>query len=205
MYVPKHQFTIKRLASTESRVQYEDGTPYTKGSYVELSNGSVYDVPNDDLQKGDFSRARKLINAFLPLVVGTGLLILKSFIAKKKAGEKTITRYFIRHKSAKQVIEVSEEGFKAELQNPVSYKQGVSLPWQISGPVQDYEVNGFRYEGVVTKNKRAVEEAKKTIPTLDQYITDYAFLAEDVEKYEAATDRTPDRFYIPSPSKTVGR
>lgn len=205
MYLPRHQYTVKRLASTEGRVEYEDGTPYTKGSYVELSNGDAYDVPSEDLERGDFSRARKLINTFLPLAIGTGLSLLRSFITKKRAGQKTISRYFVRHKSARQVIEVSEDEFRTELQNPVNYKQLVAVPWQISGPVEDYEVNGFKYEGVITRNKKAVEAAKGIIPTLDQYVTDYAFLADDIGKFEALIERSPDQFYLPSPAKKVGR
>ena len=60
MYIPKHQYEIKTLLDTEGRLQYEDGTPFGKSSYVELSNGLRYDVPADDLAKGIFDRAKKI-------------------------------------------------------------------------------------------------------------------------------------------------
>jgi hypothetical protein len=204
MYVPRHQYVIKTLTDTGGRIQFEDGTPFQKSSYIEMSNGDMYDVPSDDLKKGDFTRARKLVSTFLPIVVGTGLSLLRSFIAKKKAGQKSIQRYFLRHKPANQVIEISEEDYKEELKNPVSHKQVIALPWIIAGPVEDYEVSGYRYEGVITKNKRTVEQASQVVTNLSQYITDYSFLADDIGKYQALIEKQPDQFYIPSPSRRVG-
>lgn len=200
MYVPKHQYTKKVILNTESRPQYEDGTPYTKTSYVELSNGDAYDVPEEDLTRGSFERAKKLVTNLGKQVPGTLLSLLRSFIPTVKPGQRSIRRYFVRHKVANQVIEVSEEEYKEELLNPVPYKEVVQVDWIVSGPIEDYKVNGYVYEGLKSRNKKTILEAEKTLTGLSNYIADYAFLAQDVGKYPIEV--TPDSaiFDIPSPS-----
>jgi hypothetical protein len=200
MYVPKHQYVKKTFLSTESRPQYEDGTPFVKASYVELSNGDTYDVPEEDLAKGSFVRAKKLIINAGTQVPGTALLLLRSFIPTVKPGQRSIRRYFVRHKVANQVIEVSEEEYKEELLNPVPYKEVVQVDWIVSGPVEDYKVKGYVYEGLKSKNKKAVLEAEKTLTGLSNYIADYAFLAQDVDKYPVEVVSDSAIFDIPSPS-----
>lgn len=200
MYVPKHQYTKKVILNTESRPQYVDGAPYTKTSYIELSNGDAYDVPEEDLEKGSFVNAKKLILNLPKQIPGTLLTLIRSFIPKVKPGQRSIRRYFVRHKVANQVIEVSEEEYKEELLNPVPYKEVVQVDWIVSGPVEDYKVSGYMYEGLKSRNKKAILEAEKTLTGLSNYIDDYAFLAQDVDKYPVEV--TPDSavFDIPSPS-----
>jgi hypothetical protein len=200
MYVPKHQYTKKTLLNTEARAQYENGTPYTKATYIELSNGDAYDVPEADLQNGNFRNAKKLILDSVSQYAGTALLLAKSIVLKIKPGQKTVPRYFIRHKVAKQVIEVSEDDYNTEVANLAPYKQALQLTWTVAGPVEDYQVNGYLYEGVKTKNRKAVEEAQKQMPELPQYITDYAYLAQDVDKFEPAPQTSSISFDIPSPA-----
>lgn len=199
MYVPKHQYKITPITNLEGRIEFEDGTPLLKGSIVELSNGDIYDVPLEDLQQGNFSRAKKLIRNNFDNITGTGLSLLKSFIARKKAGQRQLNRYFVRHKVVNKIVEVSEEEFLLETQNPQAHKELIVLLWETAGPVEDYQVNSFKYKGIKTKNREAVEAVNLT-----NYVTDYAFLADDEGKFEPFVERKPDQFYIPSPSKKVG-
>lgn len=201
MYVPKHQYVKKTLLNTESRPQYEDGTPYLKASYIELSNGDAYDVPEEDLERGNFERAKKLILSLNTQIPGTLLSLLRSFIPKVKPGQRSIRRYFIRHKVVNQVIEVSEEDYKAEVLNLAPHKEAVQVDWIVSGPVEDYTVSGYIYEGLKSKNKKAILEAEKTLSGLSNYIDDFAFLAQDVGKYPVEQKVESAIFDIPSPSK----
>lgn len=200
MYVPRHQYTVKKIQNTEGRVQYEDGTPYRKGTFVEMSNGDCYEVPESDLKQGNFSRAKKLVVAFAATALGVGATLLTSYLAKKRAGTTSIKRYFIHHKPTDKIIEVSEEDYRAEIQSPVAYKQGFELDWQIAGPIEDTVIGGFPYQGVVSRNKKAVDDIAQVIPAAKTYITDFKFLAESEESTEIFEKPVPDRFYIPSPS-----
>ena len=62
MYVPEHQYEIKQLLDTEGRIQYENGKPFSGTTYIEFSNGDKYDIQVSDLNRGDFSKAKKLIS-----------------------------------------------------------------------------------------------------------------------------------------------
>jgi len=198
MYVPKHQYRVRSIINTEARVQYEDGTPYTKGSFIELSNGDAYEVPAEDLERGDFRRARRLITDLFTNIPGTLLSLLRSFIARKKAGQKQILRYFVKHKVVNKLNEVSEEDFRNEQDNPASYKEYYTIPWTVAGSQQDTIQNGFVYKGALTRNKEAVEREG-----LQGFITDYAFLTEDTTP-DNIIQKYVNHFDIPSPSKRLG-
>lgn len=61
MYIPEHQYSIKTLVTTEGRFSYENGEPFSGTRYVEFTNGDKYDVPVSDLDRGNFSRAKKIL------------------------------------------------------------------------------------------------------------------------------------------------
>jgi hypothetical protein len=49
----------------------------------------------------------------------------------------------------------------------------VELEWKVAGDVADKEINGYLVEGVESLNRRAVEEASKVIPEIQNLLIDY--------------------------------
>lgn len=180
---------------------FEDGTPFTGSTVIELSNNVKYVVPAADLELGDFSRARRLIEA--GVTVGTQALtpLLRSFIARIKQGLNFIKRFFVKHKVTGSIVEISQEDYELELRNPQPYRQLLAIDWIVKGPVEDFEVSGHIYEGSKTRNRAAVLAAEQIMPGISSFITDYEFLAQDKDKFEPAQIREKIPTNLPAPSK----
>jgi len=77
-----------------------------------------------------------------------------------------IIRYFIAKTwNPTDISEVSVDTYNnvfSEL-NPGAYNR-VELEWFISGNINSYILSGGKKEGILTKNKKAIDEAKKTVP-----------------------------------------
>jgi hypothetical protein len=200
MYVPKHQYVKKTISSQDVLLTFEDGTPYVGNNVIELSNGEKYTVPAADLELGNFSRARRLLEAGVTLGIQAVTPLLRSFIAKIKEGLNSIKRYFVKHKVTGSIVEISQKDYELELENLQPYRQLVTVDWIVRGPVDDFEVSGHIYEGSKTKNRAAVLAAEQSMPGIANFITDYEFLAQDKDRFQAAPvrERVPTNLSTPS-------
>lgn len=200
MYIPKHQYTIKQLTSTEGRFQYEDGTPFTNFNYVELSNGLKYDVSKSDLSVGDFRRARKIISPVELLDPRLDLDMLKSFIPTAPIGKVSINRYFIKHKVLNRITEVDQETYTRFNTDTPSHLEFGELVWHVIGPKYDINKLGMLQEGTVTKNKRQVDQLQKILPGISTYLTNLEFLSDPNFKDQLQTSSNIIKITLPSPS-----
>ena len=105
------------------------------------------------------------------LIARVGTTTLKSFVPKPESVdyEKTyIPRYFIAKAwSPDNMVEVSVDTYNNDFPklNPGAYNK-IQLNWYISGNIKSYIKDGGMMEGVLIKNTRAIDEAKKTLPAI---------------------------------------
>jgi hypothetical protein len=178
MYVPKHQYEVKTLLEPEGRIRYTDGTPFAGSKYVEFSNGVKYDVPEQDLQKGIFDRARKIetqVDTQDPKLL---LDFLKTFIPKRPSGKPKTTRYFMKRKVDSKIVEIDKDSFDALNNGLPSHIVTGQMEWYTAGPLYDISSLNMTQEGTTTKNARELENLEKTLPGIKSYVRDLTFLSD---------------------------
>jgi hypothetical protein len=200
MYIPSHQYEVKALVDTEQRLQYENGTPFTGSKYVELTNGTKYDVPNSDLEKGNFDRGRKLLTPINFRDPRLALSFLTPFIPKRKPGKTTIKRKFVKHKVTGKIIEVDENKYQEVFTEEPSHLAFGELTLHIAGPLYDISSLNILQEGTITKNAREVQVLERSLPGVSSYLGDLTFLSDP--QYVDQTPQIPlnTTIILPSPS-----
>ena len=102
-------------------------------------------------------------------IIRIGDIILKSFIPKPEAidfEKGYIVRYFIAKSWAPDtIVEVSVDTYNSDFSklNTGAYSRA-KINWYISGNLKDYVMNGGKKEGVLTKNRKLIDDIKKTLP-----------------------------------------
>lgn len=199
MYIPKHQYEIKTILDTEGRLQYEDGTPFGKSSYVELSNGLRYDVPADDLAKGIFDRAKKILAPTDFRDPKLSLNFLSAFIPTRPLGKTSIQRYFMKHKVTGKIVEIDLDTYSFLDNNRPSHIEVAQTTWHTAGPLYDINTLNITQEGTVTKNTRQLDELEKSISGIKSYVTDLTFLSDPQYKDQRPQPASTN-IILPSPS-----
>jgi hypothetical protein len=178
MYIPKHQYEIKTVLEPEGRERYADGTPFAGTKYVELSNGVKYDVPPEDLAKGIFDRARKIITQTDTQDPKLLLNFLKNFLPKRPSGKPKISRYFMKRKADGKIAEIDKDLFDVLNDGLPSHIAVGEMDWYISGPLYDISSLNTTQEGTTTKNARELNSLERTLPGIKSYVRDLTFLSD---------------------------
>lgn len=98
-------------------------------------------------------------------------VLIQSFVPKPEAIDYEkgyIPRYFVAKSwSPTNITEISVDIFDNNLSdlNPGAYSR-VQINWYISGNLKDYVMNGGKKEGVLTKNRKLIDDIKKTLPAI---------------------------------------
>ena len=96
-------------------------------------------------------------------------IILKSFVPKPEDIDFEtgyITRYFIAKSwDPNTIIEVSVDSYNSDFSklNTGAYSRA-QINWYINGNLKDYVMSGGKKEGVLTKNRKLIDDIKKTLP-----------------------------------------
>jgi hypothetical protein len=178
MYIPSHQYEIKTILEPEGRERYTDGTPFAGSRYVQLSNGVKYDVPLEDLSKGIFDRARKIITQLDTQDPKLLLNFLKNFLPKRPSGKSKIPRYFMKRKADGKIVEIDKELFDVLNDGLPSHIAVGEMDWYISGPLYDISSLNTTQEGTTTKNARELDSLERTLPGIKSYVRDLTFLSD---------------------------
>jgi hypothetical protein len=200
MYIPKHQYQVKNILDPEGQVTFEDGTPFATGKYVELSNGLRYFVPEDDLKKGIFDRAKKLIIETDNQSPNLSLNFMKTFIPKRPSGKAKMGRYFMKNKVDSKIVEIDRETFDRFNNGEASHIAFAELPWYIAGPLYDETNNSMTMEGTVSKNQKELNSLEKTFPGIKSYARDLTLLSDPQYVNQKPQERMTPIPNIPSPS-----
>ena len=96
---------------------------------------------------------------------------LKSFVPKPEDIDFEtgyITRYFIAKSwDPNTIIEVSVDSYNSDFSklNTGAYSRA-QINWYINGNLKDYVMSGGKKEGVLTKNRKLIDDIKKTLPEI---------------------------------------
>lgn len=203
MYIPSHQYVIQQIGTGEhSYLTYADGTPFLGTSVVKLSNGTMYDVPPNDLARGLFDNAKKLRITEVLTSSNPKLSIsfLKNFVPERPSGKAKISRYFMKNKVDGKIVEIGRETFDRFNDGATSHIIFAELPWYIAGPLYDVTENNMTMEGTVSKNQKELDFLEKTFPGIKSYVRDLTFLSDPQYVNQKPQELTRLSTILPSPS-----
>lgn len=84
-----------------------------------------------------------------------------------------ITRYFLKKINETLFVEVDEQTWQEWQTNKIDRNlyTGVNLQWFITGPIDDYILNGTKSLGVLSKNKKQIQAAEFDCAGISKYLT----------------------------------
>ena len=112
-----------------------------------------------------------------------------------------IPRYFIaKNWDPRKIAEVSVESYDNDFPNlnPGSYNR-IEILWFISGNINSYILSGGKKEGILTKNKKAIDEAKETVPGIILLKNNLLQFYKSENLYTNGGEYTLNQ-YVPDPS-----
>lgn len=140
---------------------------YTESTWnIKLSKRLIKYVKNDttvDLYKNikNIKVASQTPNSAAPIinksVIDSGILI----------------RYFIKKLNETNVIEIDQQQYNDWVNQKIdrTLYTAVSLPWYITGNLQDMKINDVYTPGTITKNRQSIITVADQIPELFTYLT----------------------------------
>lgn len=152
MYIPKSKY--ESLETVGDELQTEEGVEYF-GKYMKTYQGKFYEgITPQDSGKELFplKRLTKGPNTLPPL----GNEYPQPTERDYQYGY--FWRYLVKDTRDSKVYEVSQKTFNSYPE--VSYLIRASIKWQLTGPVQDRTVNGYRFPGTATRNSWEMELLK---------------------------------------------
>lgn len=197
MYLPKSKYKRNLYAEPGVFVYSSDQSPYT-GPYFETYTGRYFtgeDPTNNSkeliFQPEEASPDFRTSIQGLPLTEYDVIrnnqeeLQLKSTepipvyypqLTSEDYTRGNIIRYFLKHRSTGVISEVSQEVYKAIIDNkPLYYYPSYTtgrLTWRIRGPRSTTTRQGYRIPGAISINKAAVESLERTLPGISSYLSD---------------------------------
>lgn len=176
-YIPKGRYKKPKSTDGKEFVELESRKLY-KGFYIETYKGKYYAGKTPEENGPELEKIRKGFK--FPL----GLLgLLAGFFLKKPTQserEKGVTkRNFIQDKNNNKITETDPETYAQAKQSLVNCTFA-EIDWNIKGPAEDIVIGGYPFEGAATKNKKTIEALEKQMPGISTFVTDYAYLVEDV-------------------------
>jgi hypothetical protein len=201
MYIPKHQYEVVNvLDGTHAELFFEDGTPFSGSSFVRLSNGLKFQVPSDDLAKGIFDKAKKIVSPEDNINPKSILNFLKRFVPKRPSGTSKISRYFMKNKVDGKIAEIDRESFSRLNDGEASHVVVAELTWYIAGPLYDFTSNNMTLEGTVNKNSKELDILERKFPGIKSYVTDLTFLSDPQYANQTPQVISNPNIVLPSPS-----
>ena len=181
-YIPETRYQKpKSTGGGEFNIK-KTGEDY-KGKYIETFDkkyyaGSTPEENGDELEKVNEEFPIGLAFAALPVLLG----LLKGFFKPKlKKGDKEkgfTKRFFVQDKKNNKIQETDQETYLQA--NGLANLNLAQVNWIIKGPAEDKNFNGYPFEGAASKNKKAINALESQMPGISTFITDYAFLVEDL-------------------------
>lgn len=227
MYLPKHQYTFKSLAdldNIDSLIDEAGNLVQIAGKgLVVTSFGEIFDRKTINIEKGDFSKAKKLFPAPSTEQVEsnnstgfeyTGNEPQRSSQSKviphklpptsKERQAGIMKRCFYKNTSTGDVKEILRNRALSLAQRRERYEQVVCIDWEIKGPVKDQTINGYFLEGIETRNKKKLDELKQVMPGAEVLINSPVEYVEDTLIPQSQPIQQQDRdIVIPSPGKRL--
>lgn len=190
MYIPKFKQTLAKYTDGSEFNLEATGETY-RGYYVETSSKEYY--TGESYKRG---LSQKLVQknpanvdyiAPIPQKYDelkqdatslqlTKTLQLPSHTPTRRYEDVFIYRYFAKSKVDGSIVEISNETYNELLRESTKYHylsyDILQLIWYVASPAADIYRNGFLQEGSISRNKKQILLAEKTLPGISQYLTD---------------------------------
>lgn len=204
MYLPKHQYKEVNVAdfllgSSGDFLADSVGNLFTKSKITQTSQGELYDVPPEDLEKGIFTNATQY---FVPPQPPQALN--NTFVEPTDQDKKNckFERYFTKNTVTGKIKELTKADYQDANLRGKPYELFAKTDWKVCGPLSDQDINGFFLEGTESINKKAVDNLEKQIPGIKDILTDYGQFVEDTTP-PAPAPRPKTKITVPAPSKSL--
>lgn len=187
IYIPKS--STKKPKTTDGTEFVVAGTQqFYSGSYVKTSQKQYFAGKSVNETGIELQKVKKdtNISKLTPsgIFTGAGLLnmLLKSVFIKQPSSSdlyngKT-TRFFVKDPTTGKIAETDEQTLNQVKIEVPNVKTG-SVEWIIKGPAEDRMFGKYKYEGAISKNKKAIQGLEKVLPGISLFVTDYSFLVKD--------------------------
>jgi hypothetical protein len=160
-----------------------------RGNYIETFDGKYYagnslSLVGAELEKvGTLGAKEDNIIAGVTATATPLLLGLLQKLFKKKPTPQELQkgiakRYFIQDKKNNKIVEADKETYILA-QKELINRRFAETDWIIKGPAEDKIINGYPFEGAISKNKKAIQKLEMQIPGISTYVTDYGFLVTE--------------------------
>ena len=160
-----------------------------KGTYIETFDGRYYagnslSLAGAELEKVGILGAKEdnLISGVTATATPLLLALLQKLFKKKPTPQElqkgVAKRYFIQDKKNNKIVETDKETYVLA-QKELTNRRFVEADWVIKGPAEDQVLNGYPFEGAISKNKKTIEKLEMQIPGISTYVTDYKFLVTE--------------------------
>ena len=225
MYLPKHQYEIieqSKLDGIESLVDQAGNLIDDSKEIVLTSGGRIFDKLGIDFKKGDFSKAKELFITNFEEDVDGGLSGNSDEVEEYKSSDSKrapsfkigpsreelskgiMTRAFYKNLSTGKVKEISLNSARYVEKSLRPYEQVCISPWLVKGPAKDQIINGYFYEGILSKNQKFIEQIKSIVPGAEQLIEGPdEYVVDTLPLTRNNIEPIKTGFSIPSPSKSV--
>lgn len=184
-YIPKTSYTQPKYTSGGEYKTKDTGEDYI-GFYIEASRGKFYSGKSPQQGGAEILKVQTegIVNKGAKASVFALLAALSKGFFKPKASSIDkengfTTRYFIQDKNDNKIIETDRELY-LQAQREIPNKRFAQTDWTIKGPAENQIINGYPYEGAVSKNRKAIQALEKTIPGISTFITEYSLLVEEL-------------------------
>lgn len=224
MYLPKHQYKLTTLGALQQGGSLLDPQgneivePTTE--VILTSDGTLLSREGADLQSGNFSNAKKytLLESNEVLeessnnagYLGENPLASEERVLSNKFPPTTLDRtngymmrYFYHNKCTGRLVEILKIQYDSIRQALTGCDQVAETTWTIKGHPEDVLVNGYQLEGVLSKNTKAIEKLKQSIPTIDAVLPNPLEYLEEINIPGAVIKQTSPPIVIPSPGKRL--
>jgi len=200
MYYPKHQ--IKKLTGSDvPKLVDQSGSPVNRLQVIQTGDGNFFESNQQAIDTGHFDNAVRLFKQSEQPSQPTDSVLQQKDIDYSKP---TTKRYFLFNRSNNKIKELKREQYIKKTKNKRPSEVLEVLQWTIKGPIKDVYINNKLYQGAETANKKAVEQLKKTIPTIESKIPSYSQFVRDIQVKGIPADdykTNTDSYSIPAPSK----
>ena len=207
MYLPKHQFTsisvsdLLTQGGTQIATVLTDaaGNLFGKKEITLTSEGELYDVPPEDLEKGIFTNATQY---FIPSEEPQ--TPINAFVEPSDKDKQAckFKRYFTKNKSTGKIKELTKADYQQASRGGKNYELFAETDWNLCGPLSDQDINGYFLEGTASKNKKLVDELETKIPGIKDILVDYGQFVDD-KTPPAPAPKPPTKITVPAPSKRL--
>jgi hypothetical protein len=218
MYLPKHQYTFKSLAdldNIDSLIDEAGNLVQIAGKGLAVTSfGEIFDRKTIDIEKGDFSKAKKLypapsteqieLNNNPQLSSQNKIISHKLPPTSKERQAGIMKRCFYKNTSTGEIKEILKTRASSLAKRRERYEQVVCIDWEIKGPLKNQTINGYFLEGIETRNQRKLNELKEVMPGVEALINSPAEYVEDtlIAQSQPIQQQNND-IIIPAPGKRL--